>query len=1076
MKVIDKQTLQRSRMLVCNLRETPSRWSTLAALMVIAAYQWAALPVVTHAFQGDPEQDITETDPKAAAKQETLLLANARQLTFEGRRAGEGYFSADGSQLVFQSERQQGNPFFQIYVMDLETGDLERVSPGHGKTTCAWIHPTGKHVLFASTHDDKASQQLQKEEYAMRESGQERRYSWDYDEHFELYRLDKASGKYRNLTQTPGYDAEASWSPDGKLIAFTSNRLAYQKPMTAEEKKNFAIDPAYMNDIFIMNADGSNVRQLTAVHGYDGGPFFSPDGKRICWRRFTPNGAIAEVWTMNIDGSDQRQLTRLGAMSWAPFYHPSGEYLIFTTNRHGFANFELYLIDAEAKSTPVRVSYTKGFDGLPAFTPDGKRLAWTTNRTPSKRSQIFIANWDHERARKLLGLDDANRVASTPGADAASAIGRSTREQTAAGFSAADIIRHVGFLCREELQGRLTGTPGEKLATAYVAAYLDSLGLKPAGDKGTFFQEFEFTSGVALGKKNALVSGKKEYQLNKDWKPLSFSGEGDFKPADVVFAGYGMQARKTKQFDEYDSYVHLDVKGKWVVVFRYMPENVTPERRQQLSRASQLRFKATVARDKGARGLIIVTGPNAKANSQLVPLRLDGILAGSSLPVISVTDAVAQSWLDASGKKGLKVLQDKLDTGSLAMGFALKGVQLAAQVEVNRVKGRGRNVLARLQSAEKPSDQVIVVGAHVDHLGKGASSSSLARDDESQQIHFGADDNASGVAAVLEIAEYLSSRKADGKLKLRRDVLFAAWSGEELGLLGSDHFVKSYGQHAHHAQAATATANNKPTTGPASGPQTSSATDAATAPAKGEPKKKPGEEKKPADNPHGAEHRRSIYPAVAACINMDMVGRLDKSVVLQGIGSSSIWRSELERRNAPVGLSITLQEDSYLPTDAKSFYSYGVPVLSAFTGSHSEYHTPRDTPDTLNYEGAASIARLMGLVTRSLAMRESPPDYLEQAAPQERTGGALRAYLGTIPDYAEEVKGVLLSGARKGAPAAKAGIKAGDIIVGLAGKKIENIYDYTQAISALKIGEETKIVVQRGKKKITLKITPGSRD
>jgi len=1086
MNVTDKPNLLRPRMLVCGPRQIHPRRNALAALLVATVLQLAGRPVVVYAFQADPEQDITETDPKAAAKQETLLLANARQLTFEGRRAGEGYFSADGSQLVFQSERQQGNPFFQIYVMDLETGDLERVSPGHGKTTCAWIHPTGKHVLFASTHDDKASQQLQKEEYAMRESGQERRYSWDYDEHFELYHLDKASGEYRNLTNAPGYDAEASWSPDGKLIAFTSNRLAYQKPMTADEKKNFAIDPAYMNDIYIMNADGSNVRQLTAVHGYDGGPFFSPDGKRICWRRFTPNGAIAEVWTMNIDGSDQRQLTRLGAMSWAPFYHPSGEYLIFTTNRHGFANFELYLIDAEAKSTPVRVSYTKGFDGLPAFTPDGKRLAWTTNRTPSKRSQIFIANWDHERARKLLGLDDTDRVASTPGADAASAIGRSTREQTAAGFSAADIIRHVGFLCREELQGRLTGTPGEKLATAYVAAYLDSLGLKPAGDKGTFFQEFEFTSGVALGKKNSLVSGKKEYQLNKDWKPLSFSGEGDFKPADVVFAGYGMQARKTKQFDEYDSYVHLDVKGKWVVVFRYMPENVTPERRQQLSRASQLRFKATVARDKGARGLIVVTGPNAKAKSQLVPLRLDGILAGSSLPVVSVTDAVVESWLDTSGSKTLKTLQDKLDTGSLSMGFALKGVQVAAQVEVNRVKGRGRNVLARLQSTDKPSDQVIVVGAHVDHLGKGASSSSLARDDESQQIHFGADDNASGVAAVLEIAEYLSNQKASGKLKLRRDVLFAAWSGEELGLLGSDHFVKSYGQHAHHAHGVTASVNNQPATAPASGPQTGSDTGPGAPATKAEPQekadpvKKAGEEKPAAKNPHGTGHggghSRSIYPAVAACINMDMVGRLNKTVVLQGIGSSSIWRSELERRNAPVGLSITLQEDSYLPTDAKSFYSYGVPVLSAFTGSHSEYHTPRDTPDTLNYEGAASIARLMGLVTRSLAMRESPPDYLEQAAPQGRTTGQLRAYLGTIPDYAEEVKGVLLSGARKGAPADKAGIKAGDIIIGLAGKKIENIYDYTQAISALKIGEETKIMVQRGKKKLTLKITPGSRD
>lgn len=1075
MKVTDKQTLQRSRMLVCGLRQTRSRWSTLAALLVVTAIQFAGLPASVHAYQADPtpdpEQDVTETDPKAAAKQEALLLAKPRQLTFEGRRAGEGYFSADGSQLVFQSEREPGNPFFQIFVMDLETGDLERISPGHGKTTCAWIHPSGKRVLFASTHEDPAAKQKQKDEFAMRESGQERRYSWDYDEHFELYQHDNATGKNFNLTKAPGYDAEASWSPDGKLIAFTSNRLAYQKPMTAEEKKNFAIDPAYMNDIYIMNADGSNVRQLTAVHGYDGGPFFSPDGTRICWRRFTPNGAIAEVWTMNIDGSDQRQITRLGAMSWAPFYHPSGEYLIFTTNRHGFANFELYLIDAAAKSTPVRVSYTTGFDGLPVFTPDGKRLAWTTNRTSSKRSQIFIADWDHERARKLLGLDDVDQVADAPGSAAASAIGRSTRQQTAAGFSAADIIRHVGFLCREELQGRLTGTPGEKLATAYVAAYLDSLGLKPAGDKGTFFQEFEFTSGVALGEKNALASGKKQYQLNKDWRPLSFSGEGDFKPADVVFAGYGMQAPKTKEFDEYDSYVHLDVKGKWVVVFRYLPENVSPERRQQLSRASQLRFKATVARDKGARGMIIVTGPNAKAKSRLVPLRLDGILAGSSLPVVSVTDAVAQSWLDASGSKKLKTLQDKLDTGSLAMGFALKGVQVTAQVEVNRVKGRGRNVLARLQSAEKPSDQVIVVGAHVDHLGKGASSSSLARDNESQQIHFGADDNASGVAAVLEIAEYLSNQKEKGKLKLRRDVLFAAWSGEELGLLGSDHFVKSYGQHARHAQGATAATDQNPATAQQAANQGPADTPASKA---GEAEGKA--EKPAADNPHAGGHSRSIYPAVAACINMDMVGRLDKSVVLQGIGSSSIWRSELERRNAPVGLSITLQEDSYLPTDAKSFYTYGVPVLSAFTGSHSEYHTPRDTPDTLNYEGAASIARLMGLVTRSLAMRESPPDYLEQAAPQERTGGGLRAYLGTIPDYAEEVKGVLLSGARKGAPAAQAGIKPGDIIVGLAGKKIENIYDYTQAISALKIGEETKIVVQRGKKKLTLKITPGSRD
>ena len=967
--------------------------------------------------KGD-SQDITSEDPQAAAAREATFLSNTRQLTFEGRRAGEGYFSQDGSQLVFQSEREPGNPFFQIYLMDLETGDIERVSPGRGKTTCAWIHPLGDKVLLASTHDDKDAAKKQQEEFKLRHTGEKRRYSWDYDEHFEIYEYDRKTGEYNNLTQARGYDAEGSWSPDGKLIAFTSNRRAYEGQLSDEETKNFEIDPAYLNDIYLMDADGQHVRRMTSAPGYDGGPFFSPDGKRICWRRFTPNGAISEIFTMNIDGTDKRQLTRLGAMSWAPFHHPSGEYLIFATNRHGFSNFELYLIDSEGKSTPVRVSHTAGFDGLPVFTPDGKQLAWTTNRTSSKKSQIFIADWNHEQARRLLGL---TQVAKEEDTKEARLVATSSRQQAVAKFSPSDIMRHVDYLCRDELAGRLTGTRGEMLATAYVAAYLDSLGVTPAGDDGTWFQEFNFTSGVAIGKTSSLNAGKTRYEIDVDWRPLSFSGTGEFEPAPLVFAGYGMLALKGESKDEYNSYVHLDIKDKWVVAFRYMPENISAERRQHLSRASQIRFKATVARDLGARGLIIVTGPNAQARNELVPLRLDGILAGSSLPVISVTNRVADTWLAASGKN-LKELQDKLDGGELVMGFEMSEVELAAVIDVQRVADRGRNVLGRLQAGQEPSEQVIVVGAHVDHLGKGASSSSLARDDESHNVHFGADDNASGVAAMLEIAEYLSDQRSKGKLPLRRDILFAAWSGEELGLLGSDHFVKSY------------------------------------------------------EGSEGSDHSGTIYPAVAACINMDMVGRLDTNLILQGVGSSSVWRSEIERRNVPVGLPIVLQEDSYIPTDAKSFYVRGVPVLSAFTGSHSEYHTPRDTPDTLNYDGAASVAHLMGLVTRSLGTRESPPDYVEQVAEQGQTLGRLRAYLGTIPDYAEEVKGVMLSGARKNGPADKAGVKAGDVIVELAGKKIENIYDYTHAIEALKIGQPVKIVVMRREKRVSLDIVPGSRD
>jgi hypothetical protein len=352
-------------------------------------------------------------------------------------------------------------------------------------------------------------------------------------------------------------------------------------------------------------------------------------------------------------------------MSWAPFYHPSGQYLIFTTNRHGFANFELYLVDVEGKSTPVRVTYTKGFDGLPAFTPDGKQLAWTGGRTASGQSQLFLASWNHERARELLGVDavaanGAKHVAAAPKVavntdDAtltadASAFADLAHQRAVPEYAAADIGRHVKYLCRDELEGRFTGSRGERLATAYIAAYMERLGLKPAGDDGSWFQPFEFTSGVALGSDNLLTGQGKSYQVDKDWRPLSFSGTGEFKSAPLVFAGYGIVFESAKQQEAYDSYVHLDVKDKWVVVFRYLPDDITPEWRQQLNRPSQLRFKTSFAAERGSRGLIVVTGPNAETRSELVPLQLDGILAGSSLPIFSVTNEFADTLLAATGK------------------------------------------------------------------------------------------------------------------------------------------------------------------------------------------------------------------------------------------------------------------------------------------------------------------------------------------------------------------------------------------------------------------------------------------
>lgn len=974
------------------------------------------------------DEDLVEADPKQAAAREAELLSQVRQLTFEGRRAGEGYFSKDGTQMVFQSEREPGNPFFQIYLMDLEFGDLTRVSPGTGKTTCAWIHPEGDRVLFASTHGDPASKQLQQAEIDFRESGQERRYSWDYDPQFELYEFDVESKSYKNLTNTRGYDAEGSWSPDGSLICFASNRQAYSRELTEREKNLFELDPASMMDLYIMNADGSNVRQLTDTLGYDGGPFFSPDGQRICWRRFSENGAQAEIMSMKIDGTDVKRLTSLGAMSWAPYYHPSGKYLIFATNRHGFANFELYLVDADARHEPVRVTYTKGFDGLPVFTPDGNQLAWTTNRTSSKQSQIFIGNWDHERALELLGLNGAEEELTE-----ATVAAAESSKTTTTDFAPEDIMRHVDYLCRPELAGRITGSRGERLATAYVAAYLDNLGLVPAGDSGTYFQQFQFTSGVALGEGNLLVAGEQSYAVDKDWRPVAFSKTGPVHPTEITFAGYGIVAPQDGEQEEYDSYVHLDVKGKWVLVLREMPEAIPAERRQHLSRYSSLRYKAMAARDREAAGIIFVSGPNSRFRNELIELGFDGSMAGSSIPVISVSRQVASVWFKETGKS-IQSLQDKLDIGDMVMGFDLPKVQLGAKIELEKVQQLGRNVLGRLQAGTEPADQVIVVGAHIDHLGQGPNSSSLARDEERNGIHFGADDNASGVAAMLEVAEYLASLKKAGKLKMKRDIVFAAWSGEELGLLGSSHFVNHYGQTEGTASAAHAPLHPTP------------------------------------------QSKKSVYPAIAACLNMDMVGRMKDNLVLQGIGSSTIWKAEIERRNVPIGLSIVLQNDSYLPTDASSFYVGGVPILSAFTGSHQDYHTPRDTPDKLNYEGASKISRFMALVARSLVVRDDAPDYVEQEAPKQQGRARLRAYMGTIPDYAEGITGVKLSGVSKNGPADKGGIKAGDVITRLAGKKIDNIYDYTFAIEALKIGETIEVVVMRDGKELKLQVTPESRD
>ena len=939
--------------------------------------------------------------------QESRFTTSARQLIFEGRRSGEGYFSPDSSKLIFQSEREQGNPFYQMYVLDLNTGDTARVSPGIGKTTCGFFQPGTDQVLFASTHADPQASAKQKAELEFRASGKQRRYSWDYDDTFEIYSAKLDGSDLVNLTHSPGYDAEGSFSPDGKQIVFCSLRGAFPlEKLSPELRARYEKDPSWFGDIYIMNADGSDVRRLTDAPGYDGGPFFSPDGQRIIWRHFEESGMIADIWTMKTDGSDKRRLTDFKSMSWAPFYHPSGKYLIFTSNKFGFENFELFIVDVNGEREPVRVTFTPGFDGLPVFSPDGKKLCWTSGRTSDGKAQLFLADWDDQAARAAL----------------AAAPQRSQPSEETETFSPeitqADLRSEVSWLTAEARDGRMTGSPGAKATANWLADYFRRIGLQSFAENVAM--PFQFNAGErVLAEKTRLeiMAGRSRSwraKLDQDFRPLPFSESGDAS-GEVVFAGYGLVA-PSDQGARYDSYAGLDVKGKIVLILRYVPENVEPARRSQLNRYAGLRYKAMLARERGAKAVLVATGPNSPHAGELVPLTSDFTNSASGIIAASINGKTADALLAPTGKT-LKELQTALDSENphVKTAFVLPKAKATLGCGVEHLKKSDSNVVGYLPPAQESSgNEYVLVGAHYDHLGHGGSSS-LDRAGEENKIHPGADDNASGVAWVMELAASLASEHAEHPEKFRRGVIFACWSGEEIGLIGSAAFC---------------------------------------------------------------EHPPVPLQKVVAYVNADMVGRMrDNKLTLQGAGSSHAWRQLIEKRNIAAGFNLTLQDDPYLPTDVTSFYTKSVPVLNFFTGAHEDYHRPTDTADKLNYKDLERIGRFTRDVIIDLAQRPSRPDLAKVERSGQAFGGreALRTYLGTIPDYTTEVKGVKLSGVRGDSPAERGGLRGGDVIVEFAGQKISNIYDYTYALDAAKIGRSTRMVVERDGRRVTLEVTPEAR-
>ena len=360
------------------------------AIRVRSAVLAAAILFACVPDQRVPEPGAGETASQVTAGQlvadpREVHIRNIRQLTFEGENA-EAYFSSDGEHLSFQRTGAEGG-CDQIYTLDLATGDTARVSNGTGRTTCAYFYPAGDRLLYASTHLHDPSCPARPDF--------SKGYVWPVYPSYEIFVADRGGRILNQLTDSPGYDAEATISPQGDRIIFTSSR-----------------DDDL--ELYTMALDGSDVRRITHRLGYDGGAFFSPDGSKIVWRAQYPETpadqadyrslladglirpTVLELWIANADGSDARQVTNYGAASFAPFFHPSGQKIVFSSNKDDPTgrDFDIYMIGLDGTGLE-RLTWTDGFDGFPMFSPDGRYLAFGSNRNESHpgNTNVFIADW-----------------------------------------------------------------------------------------------------------------------------------------------------------------------------------------------------------------------------------------------------------------------------------------------------------------------------------------------------------------------------------------------------------------------------------------------------------------------------------------------------------------------------------------------------------------------------------------------------------------------------------------------------------------------------------------------------------
>ena len=570
-------------------------------------------------------------------------------------------------------------------------------------------------------------------------------------------------------------------------------------------------------------------------------------------------------------------------------------------------------------------------------------------------------------------------------------------QQSTPQITSEELKTHVRYLASDQLEGRGSGSAGNTAAAAYIIDRLREYGIRPAGDSGTYYQSFDFISKVKLGDHNTMTleappsgGGKKKLQVDQDFRPFAFTSNTSVT-GPLIFAGYGISAPD----QNYDDYQGLDVNGKIVLVLQYSPDGTDPH--GELNKFSSFRNKARTARDKGAAGLVMFTGPIDDPDDDLIPLAYDQAFASSGIPAVFIKRAAIAPLITSRGW-ALGALQDSLKARRKPIAIPMPEVRVDLTTDVVQVHATTANVLGYLPGTDpKVKDQVIVMGAHFDHLGWGGVGSGSLKPDTTA-IHHGADDNASGTAGLLELAQAFGAEAQ----RLRRTFVFTFFSGEELGTLGSAYYVN----HPSFPLSSTDVMVNMDMIGRL-------------------------------ENKSLTVYGSGTSPSWGTLLaKEDKDSTFTLKLVPDGYGPSD--HSQFYGKDIPVLFFFTgTHNDYHKPSDTWDRINYsGEEQVVRYV--YSIVEDIDGAPERPTFTKVASSAPSGGGDTRSF-----------------------RVTLGIVPDYAEGSEGMKIGGIRPGGPAEKAGLHAGDVIVNMGGKKIMNIYDYMGMLGELKPGDKVSVVVVR---------------